>query len=226
MEIPTTSGNEVRTTGVKRRKPGILYLSTVPPRMNIPALRIYFGKFGQIGRVYFQAPNGKGKFSEGWIEYKSKRKAKYVQELLNNEAVGGKKRNPNHDFLWNIKYLPRFKWEHLNQRLEYERQIFRKRMGAEISQVNKETDAYLKAQMNKRKQKEGSKEGNEENFQKYFKQKLTEEEFQNRKKLSKKQKDEKFKKSIEKKKKKKQEFKQDKNEEEDFLASSIFVGRD
>lgn len=96
-------------------------------------------------------------------------------------------------------------------------------MGAEISQVNKETDAYLKALMNKQNRKGISKEENEENFKKYFKQKLTEEEFQNRKKLTKKQKDEKFKKSIEKKKKKQREMKQDKKEN-DFLLSSVFVG--
>lgn len=44
-------------------------------------------------------------FTEGWIEFKKKRHAKRVAEVLNNEPVGGKKSKEYHDFLWNIKYL-------------------------------------------------------------------------------------------------------------------------
>lgn len=46
-------------------------------------------------------------FTEGWLEFKSKRKAKQVHMFLNNQPVGGKKKNPYYDMLWNIKYLPR-----------------------------------------------------------------------------------------------------------------------
>ena len=44
-------------------------------------------------------------FTEGWVEYASKRVAKDVAENLNNTAVGGKKRSKAHDVMWNIKYL-------------------------------------------------------------------------------------------------------------------------
>ena len=46
-------------------------------------------------------------FTEGWLEFKSKRKAKEVHRCLNNHPVGGKKKNSYYDTLWNIKYLPR-----------------------------------------------------------------------------------------------------------------------
>jgi ESF2/ABP1 family protein len=46
-------------------------------------------------------------FTEGWIEFVSKRVAKNVAENLNTTQVGGKKRSKAHDVLWNIKYLPR-----------------------------------------------------------------------------------------------------------------------
>ena len=46
-------------------------------------------------------------FTEGWIEFQSKRAAKEVASNLNNTPVGGKKRSKAHDVLWNIKYLPK-----------------------------------------------------------------------------------------------------------------------
>ena len=44
-------------------------------------------------------------FTEGWIEFTSKRVAKNVAENLNNTNVGGSKRSKAHDVIWNIKYL-------------------------------------------------------------------------------------------------------------------------
>ena len=48
------------------------------------------------------------KFSEGWIEFYSKRVAKEVANNVNNTAVGGKKKSQASDVIWNIKYLPRY----------------------------------------------------------------------------------------------------------------------
>merc|ERR1711874_353856 len=81
----------------------------------------------------------------GWIEFKSKRKAKMAFATLNCHPVGGKKNNPNHGVLWNIKYLPRFKWAFLKQRIEYERQVHRQRMNIEVGQVCREADHFVKA---------------------------------------------------------------------------------
>ena len=47
------------------------------------------------------------KYLEGWIEFKKKRIAKQVAESLNNAQVGGKRRSPYYESLWNIKYLNR-----------------------------------------------------------------------------------------------------------------------
>ena len=46
-------------------------------------------------------------FTEGWVEFLSKRVAKGVAANLNSTQVGGSKRSKAHDVLWNIKYLPR-----------------------------------------------------------------------------------------------------------------------
>lgn len=39
----------------KRRKPGIVYLSSIPPNMNVAKIREYFSRFGALDRVYLQA---------------------------------------------------------------------------------------------------------------------------------------------------------------------------
>ena len=44
-------------------------------------------------------------FTEGWVEFKDKRIAKRVVEMLNCKAVGGKRKNPWYEELWNMKYL-------------------------------------------------------------------------------------------------------------------------
>lgn len=41
----------------KTRKRGIIYLSTIPPYMNVAKIREIFGQFGEVGRVYLQ-PSG------------------------------------------------------------------------------------------------------------------------------------------------------------------------
>ncbi len=37
--------------------------------------------------------------------------------------------------LWNIRYLSRFKWTHLNERLAYEREVHQLRLRTEVMQV-------------------------------------------------------------------------------------------
>nr|XP_027232785.1 activator of basal transcription 1-like [Penaeus vannamei] len=165
----TTLSDEDLEPPTKRRKPGIIYLSIIPPNMNVADVRDYFSNFGEVDRMFLQAGNEEKKktekwkkkkrqrYTEGWIEFKSKRKAKAVQLLLNNQPVRGKRRNPYYDMLWNIKYLPRFKWAYLKQRLEYEREVHRQRMAAEISQVRRETDHFIKASEISKKQKKKEK---------------------------------------------------------------------
>lgn len=52
--------------------------------------------------------------------------------------------------IWNIKYIPRFKWIHLSERLAYEKAAYKQRLRAEISQAKKEAQ-YLQANVEKSK---------------------------------------------------------------------------
>jgi len=38
----------------KKSKPGIVFLSTIPPKMNVKQIREYFSKFGAINRSFLQ----------------------------------------------------------------------------------------------------------------------------------------------------------------------------
>lgn len=132
-----------------KKKSGIIYLSTIPKYMNITKIREIFSTYGKIGRVYLQlAENSEaGKkrkaakyFTEGWVEFESKRVAKYVAATLNNTQISTRKKSKFFDIIWNIKYLPRFKWVHLSERLAYERAVHKQRLYTEIAQAKRETN--------------------------------------------------------------------------------------
>jgi len=143
---------------VKRKKPGVIYLSSVPDGMNVSQTTAFFSEFGRVGRVFLQpdkTDKQKGKynrvFSEGWIEFMSKKVARTAAERLNCQPVGGKRRSKAHDQIWNIKYLPRFKWIHLSERLAYEAAVRQQRLRAEISQVKREAEHFKSSVDSKRK---------------------------------------------------------------------------
>ena len=48
-------------------------------------------------------------FTEGWVEFESKKVAKYVAATLNNTQVSTQKKSKFYDLMWNIKYLPRYR---------------------------------------------------------------------------------------------------------------------
>jgi len=81
-------------------------------------------------------------FTEGWVEFASKRVAREIAATLNNTQVGGKRRSPWYSDIWNIKYLPRFTWGLLNERLAYERAVHKSRLRTEVAIVKRETEHF------------------------------------------------------------------------------------
>jgi len=157
-------GGNLGTPG-KRKKPGIIFLSSVPPGMNVSQTISFFSDFGRVGRVFLQPDKNDKKggkynrvFSEGWVEFLSKKVARAVAENLNNNPVGGKRKSKAHDHLWNIKYLPRFKWVHLSERLAYESAVRQQRLRTEISQVKREAEHFKNSVQIKRKKAKKEKE--------------------------------------------------------------------
>ncbi|KAJ0064105.1 hypothetical protein NL108_000622, partial [Boleophthalmus pectinirostris] len=82
-------------------------------------------------------------FTEGWVEFRDKRVAKRVAASLHNTPMGTRKRQRFAADLWCIKYLHRFQWTHLSERLAYEQTVLQQRLRTEVSQAKRETNFYL-----------------------------------------------------------------------------------
>lgn len=51
------------------------------------------------------------------MEFEDKAVAKRVAALLNGQQMGGPRRSAYHYDLWTLKYLPKFKWDHLTEEI-------------------------------------------------------------------------------------------------------------
>ncbi|KAJ3400815.1 Activator of basal transcription 1 [Chytriomyces hyalinus] len=135
---------------------GLVYISRLPPFMTPAKLRQLLQQHGQLGRLY-AAPedaktayrrkkyrgNKRVNYTEAWVEFEDKKVARKTAEFLNLRNMGGKKRDRFYDDLWNIKYLPRFKWHHLTDQISYERAVRDQKVRTEMEQVKRETKAYM-----------------------------------------------------------------------------------
>ncbi|XP_062517757.1 uncharacterized protein LOC134192997 isoform X2 [Corticium candelabrum] len=146
--------------------PGIVYISRIPPGMKHQKVRHLMSQFGGVGRVFLQPEDAavrkrrqrfggskRKNFTEGWVEFDDKRIAKSVARSLNATQIGGQKHSRYYDDLWNIKYLPKFRWTHLTEKLAYEAAVRQQKMRTEMSQAKRETRFYME---NVDKQKEFS----------------------------------------------------------------------
>ncbi|XP_037937728.1 activator of basal transcription 1-like [Teleopsis dalmanni] len=157
----------------KKRKKGIVYISNIPKYMNVTRMREILGEYGKIGRVYLQPEKTPGwykknkrkpylrHFTEGWVEFESKRVAKQIVPMLNNKQISTRKKSQFYDYIWTMKYLPRFKWVHLTERMNYEQAVHKQRMMNEVSQARKETNFFQnnldKSEFIKKKSKKNKK---------------------------------------------------------------------
>ncbi|XP_049278865.1 uncharacterized protein LOC125761608 [Anopheles funestus] len=152
-------GKEHRVTPLlkqKKKKAGVIYISSIPKHMNVTILRSLLEPFGEIGRIYLQPTLKGGKpklktaqgkramiqYTEGWVEFLHKRAAKAVVPLLNMQPITNKKKSVFRDILWSMKYLSGFKWIHLNERLAYERAVAKEKMREQIQQIRKEVSYH------------------------------------------------------------------------------------
>jgi ESF2/ABP1 family protein len=151
------SVDELAKFQAKVEKTGVCYMSRIPPFMKHTKLRSMLIKYGEIGRIYLNPEDSKisakrkkykknrrVNYTEGWIEFMDKKIARQVAAMLNNTNMGGKKRSYYYDDIWNIKYLPKFKWNNLTEQLAYELKVKEQRLKNEISQAKRENKMYLK----------------------------------------------------------------------------------
>ncbi|CAM9168907.1 unnamed protein product [Pylaiella littoralis] len=153
---------------------GVVYLSRVPPFMKPAKVKHLMEQHGVVTRVYLveedqanrrarkKAGGNSGKrYTEGWVEFEDKKIARAIAESLNNTLIGGKKRNFYHDDTWNLKYLRKFKWDHLTEKVAYERRVRSQKLRLETMQAKRENARYVElvesgrsfAKMEERKRK-------------------------------------------------------------------------
>ncbi|XP_076891457.1 pre-rRNA-processing protein ESF2-like [Bidens hawaiensis] len=168
MELPDAELEKVKAERKKRRKErllkeaakankrGVCYLSRIPPRMDPLKLRQILSQYGEIERIYLTPEDptahvhrkkaggfrGQG-FTEGWVEFTNKSVAKRVASMLNGEQIGGRKKSSFYYDLWNIKYLSKFKWDHLTEEIAYKNATREQKLALELSAAKKERDFYL-----------------------------------------------------------------------------------
>lgn len=141
------------------RKRGVIYIARIPPRMTPSKMKVLLSDFGEITRVYLveedttlrkQRNKEKGKknvrgrkrYIEGWVEFAKKRIAKDVAASLNNQRISNRKGNVHYDDLWNIRYLSKFKWSHLTEKVAYERRVREQKLRIEMMQARKDNVNY------------------------------------------------------------------------------------
>lgn len=104
----------------------------------------------------------KAHYTEGWVEFKDKKIARSVAEMLNAQPIGGKKGTRWRDDIWTMKYLPKFKWNMLTEQVgaylnlfsfmcrnidsfvAHEAAVHAAKLRVELSQSKSEQQQYLK----------------------------------------------------------------------------------
>ncbi|OEU20499.1 hypothetical protein FRACYDRAFT_223935 [Fragilariopsis cylindrus CCMP1102] len=138
-------------------KRGVVYIARVPPRMTPTKIKSLLSDFGEVTRVFLveedaskrkrrrqEFGNSGGKrYIEGWVEFASKRKAKHVALSLNTTPISVHKRNPHCGVLWNLRYLCKFKWSHLTEKVAYERRVREQKLRVGMMQARRENAAYV-----------------------------------------------------------------------------------
>lgn len=138
----------------KERTPGVVYLSSLPPYLKPSALRNLLAQrgFEPITRLFLtpaskhkhnSKKNSRQLYTEGWIEFASKKTAKRCAEALNAQLVGGRKGGFYYDDLWNMKYLKGMAWDELMAGIVEERREAEGRRDEERRKIAYETQAFV-----------------------------------------------------------------------------------
>jgi len=107
-----------------------VYLSRIPPYMNPSMIKKTFAKYG-VERIYLtpeiddmkknhtsRVRSKRKCYTQGWIEFSDKETAKTVAICFNNVKIGYKKKSFYSEDVWNIRYLPKFQWENLLEKID------------------------------------------------------------------------------------------------------------
>ena len=139
------------------RRRGVLYVARIPPRMTPTKVKTLLSDFGTVTRVFLQeedaarrkrrrklngGSSGGKRYTEGWVEFARRRSARLAAAALHLQPVSNHKRNPHHGDLWSVKYLKKFQWSHLTEKVAYERRVREQKLRLETATARRETAHY------------------------------------------------------------------------------------
>ncbi|KKK20036.1 hypothetical protein P175DRAFT_0499295 [Aspergillus ochraceoroseus IBT 24754] len=138
----------------KKNKTGVIYLSSLPPYLKCGALKSFLEArgFKPITRAFLtplvlrdtrKRSNKRKMYTDGWVEFASKKTAKICAETLNATIIGGRKGGWYHDDIWNMKYLRGFKWADLMEQVQRERSEREAKRRIEDTRARKEEKVFL-----------------------------------------------------------------------------------
>lgn len=108
-------------------KQGVVYMSRVPPGLDVGIVRSILGRVGPLGRVWLRAEEKetvaarrslggrrRAGFTDAWVEFLRIADAESAVELLNGQPMtGATRRGRFENDLWCLRLLPDFKWDDL-----------------------------------------------------------------------------------------------------------------
>ncbi|KAL5336400.1 hypothetical protein BJX70DRAFT_390019 [Aspergillus crustosus] len=124
---------KLRKASLKKKKPGVIYFSSLPPYLKPFALKSLLEHRGFSPITKGRRSNKRKMYADGWI----------CAETLNATIVGGKKGGWYHDDVWSIRYLHSFTWDNLTETINRERaeRIAQRRI--EDTRARKEDKVFL-----------------------------------------------------------------------------------
>lgn len=157
--------NEPEDRKKAKFKYGIIYMSYIPEGLNVRLIHEIMSQHGEVGRIYLEPEvNNKKRrtYIEGWVEFKKKRVAKSVAEILNGTPLKfGRKHNKINGQVWSVKYLHRFKWAHLTEQLAHDRAVNEQKRRFELNQAKKHVDFYQKMTEKSKRMRKSKSDGSE-----------------------------------------------------------------
>lgn len=150
----------------KINKSGVLYISYIPEGLTVALIRHKLKKYG-IQRVYLKPLSGKkNHFKEGWVEFENKIMAKLCEYELNGRPIQGKKRDPLSEEMWTFKYLHKFKWYHLIEKMYMKKKEKEQKLKTTLNQAHRESN-FIMENMHQSKKKRKRDEMNPDSIDNY-----------------------------------------------------------
>lgn len=180
QDLVVRNASSAVTSRKRSRRAGVVYLSRVPPGLDVGIVRSILGRCGSLGRVWLRAESSetvsvrrslggrrRSGYSDGWVEFLRSKDAAAAVELLNGQPMtGATRRGKFENDLWCLKLLNGFLWEDLVEEVCGTRRERILRVKSEVAAARRER-AFVeqRAELSKMIARKEQKELEQENME-------------------------------------------------------------